>query len=93
MHEPGLPASTGAGWDEHFVSAVSGVLGQFCSPDAQALAEAVLLNLNHPPWAVWLPAGGSSGTVLAPGKVMIAGSHSTARSRRVAPDLSARRSA
>lgn len=58
MDEPGPPASTGAGWDESFVSAVSGILEQFCLPDVQSLAEAVLLNLNHPLWAVWLPAAG-----------------------------------
>lgn len=58
MHEPGLPAGTGVGWDEPFVSAVSRILEQFCLPDARALAEVVLLNLNHPLWAVWLPVAG-----------------------------------
>jgi len=37
--------------------------------------------------------GGGSGAVLAPGKVMIDGSHSTARSCTVLPDLSASSSA
>ena len=68
MHESGLSASAGAGWDEQFISAVSGVLEQFSavsgvleqfgSPDPQVLAEVVLLNLNHPLWAVWLPVSG-----------------------------------
>jgi hypothetical protein len=58
MDEPCPPASTRADWDEPFVSAVGGILEQFCLPDVQSLAEAVLLNLNHPLWAVWLPAAG-----------------------------------
>jgi len=66
MHEPCLSAGTGAGWDEGFVSAVSGILEQFCLPDVQSLAEAVLLNLNHPLWAVWLPAAGRGWVAVRP---------------------------
>jgi hypothetical protein len=55
MREPDAPSGVGAGGNVNLISAVRGVIEQFGSANAQALAEIVSLYLDHPLWAVWLP--------------------------------------
>lgn len=66
MREPDAPGGTGAGGGEDLILAVRGVLGQFGSANAQALAEIVSRYLDHPLWAVWLSAGGRGWVAVRP---------------------------
>jgi hypothetical protein len=55
MRKPGASPDD-VGGNEDLISAVRGVFEQFGSANAQALGEVVSLYLDHPLWAVWLPA-------------------------------------
>ena len=61
MGEPGA----GHG-DAGRVSPIGGVLEQLGVTDAVTLAEAAILHLDHPRWAVWQPVDGSGWTAVRP---------------------------
>lgn len=48
------------------VSAIGGVLEQLGVTDAVTLAEAAILHLDHPRWAVWQPVDGSGWAAVRP---------------------------
>lgn len=56
MCEANAPSGTGVSGNEELILAVRGVLERLAALNAQALAEIVSLYLDHPRWAVWLPA-------------------------------------
>lgn len=64
MRAPDAPSD--ADGNEDFIAAVRGVLEQFGSANAQALAEVASLHLRYPLWAVWLPAGGRDWVAVRP---------------------------
>jgi hypothetical protein len=52
--------------DASRVSAIGGVLEQLGVTDAVTLAEAAILHLDHPRWAVWQPVDGSEWAAVRP---------------------------